>query len=58
MNKWEVIVYESVRKSVTVEAETRDEAISLGFNKIIDEPESVVIETTGGKSIDAYKSND
>jgi len=58
MANWEVIVYESVRKSVTVEAETRDEAINLGFNKIIDEPESVVIETTGGKSIDAYKSND
>lgn len=58
MANWEVIVYESVRKSVTVEAETRDEAINKGFNKIIDEPESVVIETTGGKSIDAYKSND
>jgi hypothetical protein len=58
MNKWEVIVYESQRKSVTVEANTREEAMNLGFNKIIDEPESVVIEITGGKSIDAYPVND
>lgn len=55
MANWEVIVYESQRKSVTVEANTREEAMNLGFNKIIDEPESVVIEITGGKSIDAYK---
>jgi hypothetical protein len=58
MNKWEVIVFESQRKSVTVEAETREEAMNLGFNKIINEPESVVIEVTGGKSLDAYKLND
>ena len=58
MNKWEVIVFESQRKSVTVEAETREEAMNLGFNKIINEPKSVVIEVTGGKSLDAYKLND
>lgn len=55
MAKWEVIVYESQRKSVTVEADTREEAMNLGFFKIVNEPESVVIEITGGKTMDAYK---
>ena len=58
MNKWEVIVYESQRKSVTVEADTREEAMNLGFFKIVNEPESVIVEITGGKSMDAYQVND
>ena len=38
MKQWEVIIFETVRHSTTVEADTRDEAYNKAYNVIANEP--------------------
>lgn len=54
MSKYEVIVFETVRRAVIVEAEGKNEAMAIGLELVVSESPAVITTSTGSKSIDCY----
>ncbi len=57
MSKFEIVVWETVRHSVLVESDDRQEAINKGFNIITTGVSGVDFTTTGSnsKSVDSHE---
>lgn len=55
MSKFEIVIWETVRHAVVVEADDRQEAITKGFNIIATGVAGVDYQTTssGSKTVDA-----
>jgi hypothetical protein len=60
MSKFEIVVWETVRHSVLVESDDRQEAIKTGFNIITTGVSGVDFTTTASnsKSVDSHEVND
>ena len=58
MTKYEVIVFQTVRNTVIVESESRDDAIAQGFDIILQgDSTKYKTESTGSRSVDAWVVN-
>jgi hypothetical protein len=59
MAQYEVIVFETLRHSVIVEAESREDAIAKGHNVVMNYDEShFATESNGTTAIDAYLTSE
>lgn len=57
--KYEVRVIEVVSKSITIEADGRNEAMALGLEQIVNgSPNSYTTKSEGSKTVDCYEVND
>lgn len=58
MPKYEVIVFETVRRAVFVHADSKNEAMAIGLELVASESPNVETTAQGSKSIDAYEAGE